>query len=76
MNVAVHFYNEENKKKIRRYENNIAQWNKRIGHIDHLIIYRQHNNIGFTELVREKEHLEKEIKRAEMQIKKLKRQTF
>ncbi len=76
MNMAVHFYNDELKKKIRRYERNVEQWEKRIGHIDHIIIYRQGNNIPFTELANEKKRLESEIKYAETQIKKLKKQIF
>lgn len=72
-NMVMHFYMQEQKQKIRRYENDIHQMRNRIEDMNKRIAYYKEDNKPTTMLEQQIMRLEKEIQYKEVQIKKLKR---
>lgn len=76
MNVATHWYNEQNKKKIRSRENNIRQYEYRIADMEKRKQKLEQDGKSTVMLDRDIQVLQKHIEYEKIQIKRLKNMTF
>lgn len=72
-NMVMHFYMQEQKQKVRRYENDIHQMRNRITDLNKRIACYKENDKPTTMLEQQIMRLEKEIQYKETQIKRTKR---